>query len=295
MRPVLKRLLAPLAVTLIAAGLAPGAAGAQVVVVDTLVGVRPDVRVEIHNMNGSIEVGAWDQESVRIVARARRGVPVRIDSRGAALVVQSPESLRRGASIDYDVTVPRSAAVEVHGQNSPVTISGVGGRVEVHTINGPVAVSGGRDRVEVHSVNGGIEVTGARGSVVVHTINQGAVVREVVGDVKVSAVNGSVTLERVDSRAVEATNVQGTIRYVGTIYRDGVYRLSSHNGGIVMTLACDASARVTVSTFNGTLQSDCPVTLVEGPKARRFDITLGAGEAQIELTSFNGKIELRRP
>lgn len=284
----------PLAALALALALAPAAASGQDVVVDSLVPMRADARVEIHNANGSVRVGTWDRAAVRVVARSSRPVPVRIDPGGATLVIHTPSAHQR-PSVAYEVTVPRAADVEVHGQNSPVTVTEAGGRVQVHTLNGGVTVRGGRGHVELHSVNGPIEVTGTRGTVAIHTVNDAAILRDVVGDVTVATVNGRVSLERVDSRRVEATNVQGSIVFVGPIHPDGVYRLSSHNGGVAITLPCDASARITASTYNGTLQSDCPVTLQEGPRARRFDITLGAGEAQIVLTSFNGKIELRRP
>lgn len=289
MKRIAYALVAPLLLAL-----TPGAA-AQDVVVDTLVSVGAGTRVELHNMNGAVAVGTWDRSAVRVVARASQSVPIRVELRGSSLMVHVTDARHLMASVRYDVTVPRAADVEVHGQNSGVTMTDAGGRVEIHTVNGPVTVTGGRGRVEVHSVNGGVEVTGTRGDVSVSTVNQGSRVRDVVGDVSVNAVNGAVRMERIDGRRVEASNVQGEIHYVGAVRPDGVYKLSTHSGRLTMTLACDASARVTVSTFNGTLQSDCPVTLVEGPRARRFDITLGAGQAQIELTSFNGKIQLRRP
>ena len=283
-----------IALASLALALAPGAAAAQDVVIDSLVVVRPDARVVIHNANGSVRVGTWERSAVRVVARSSGRVPIRIEP-GAATVVIHTDHPRQRATVAYEVTVPAGADVEVHGQNAPVTVTGAGGGVEVHTLNGGVTVRGGRGRVELHSVNGAVEVTGTRGDLEVHTVNHGAVVRDVVGDVSVTSVNGAVVLEAIDSRRVEATNVQGGVRYSGTVHGDGVYRFSSHNGGVVMALPESASAHVTVSTFNGTLVVDFPVTLDEGPGGKRFDFTLGAGDARIELTSFNGRIELRRP
>lgn len=290
----MKRIWNRIALASLVLALAPAVAAAQEVVIDSLVAVSPDARVEIHNANGSVRVGTWERPAVRIVARASSRVPIRIEPGGTTLVIHSAHPQRR-ATVAYEVTVPRGADVAVHGQNTPVTVTGAEGRVEVHTMNGGVTVRGGRGRVELHSVNGPIEVTGVRGAVEVHTVNQGAVVRDVVGDVSVASVNGAVILEAIDSRNVQATSVQGGVRYAGSVHPDGLYRLSSHNGSVVMALPGDASAHVTVSTFNGTLRVDFPVTLNEGSGGKRFDFTLGSGDARIELTSFNGRIELRRP
>ncbi len=273
--------------------LSQGAAAAQTVVIDTVIGATDGTRLELHTQNGSVQVGSWDRAAIRVVARAKTAAPIRIESRGSHLMVHAPGPRRGNDPVAFDLTVPRSADVSIHGQNAPVTLRDAGGRVEVHTINGAITVNGGRGRVELHSVNGRVEVNGSRGDVSISTVNHGATLRNVSGTISVSAVNGTVRLDGIDSRSVEATTVQGEIHFAGALRSDGVYRLNSHNGLILMRIACDASAHVTVVTYNGSLRSECPVTLTEGPNARRFDITLGAGQAQVELTSFNGKIELR--
>lgn len=289
MRSVPMKLLVPLALAL-----APAPAAGQPSVVDTLVSFRPG-RVEIHNHKGDVKVATWDRDAVRVVARRSAAVPLLIERKGTTLVVRSPTQPVRNAKIDYEITSPRSADLEIHSLHGRVTVTGAGGRVEAHAVNGDVTITGGRDRVEVHSVQGLVEVTGARGDVEVHSVNRGVVLREIAGSVKANVVNGRIELDRVDARRLEVTTVNGPIAYTGPIHADGVYKLNTHNGRIVMVFPRGASARVQVSTFNGTVRSLFPVQLDESDRGKRFGFTLGAGEAQVELTSFNGTIELRRP
>jgi hypothetical protein len=52
---------------------------------------------------------------------------------------------------------------------------------------------------------------------------------------------------------------------------------------------------VSVSTFNGELDSSLPVTIRETSNKRRYDFTIGNGKARLDLESFGGNIHLRRP
>ncbi|MDX1660456.1 MAG: DUF4097 family beta strand repeat-containing protein [Gemmatimonadota bacterium] len=274
----------------------PATTAAQSSTVDTLISVSTDGRLELHNGNGTVEIDTWEQNRVRIRARRSGAAPIRIDKKGVALVVQSPRQMKRDVKIDYTVTVPASMDLTVHGMRSPVTIRGTRGRVEVHTINGEIDLQGGRERVEVHTVNGPVSISGARGRVEVQGVNQSVRLRDFSGEaVSVNAVNGTVTFEDVDARTVQAVTVNGQIRFQGVIRENGSYEMNAHNGGIEIVIPEETSARIHVSTFKGTLRAGFPVTIEEGPQGRRFDLTLGSGEARIDLTSFNGTIELRRP
>lgn len=282
--------------TLAAAVLAPSMAGAQSTAIDTLVSVPADGRLELHNVNGRVTIDTWDRGQVRIRARLDRPTPIRIERRGVALVVQSERQMMVQTKIDYEVTVPATLDLAIHGMRTPVSIRGTQGAVEVHTVNGPIEVRGGRDRIQLHAVNGPVTVVGARGRVEVNGVNQDVTVTNVSGDgVAVNAVNGEVTLTDLDVRTVEATTVNGRIRFAGAIRPDGAYTLGAHNGGIVFEVPEGTSARVQVTTHQGTLHTLFPVTLDEGEHGKRFEFTLGSGRARIELTSFNGTIELRRP
>ncbi|MBW3660588.1 MAG: DUF4097 domain-containing protein [Gemmatimonadetes bacterium] len=276
--------------------LAPAAAAGQAERFETTVEAPARGRLELHNGDGSVTIDTWNRESVRVVARRPSGLPIEVQRKGVAVVVRAPRQMERRASVDYAVTVPRSMDLEIHGMNSPVTIEGTEGRVDVHTIKGNIAVRGGREQVGLHTVNGSVSVVGARASVEVNVVNQAVSLGDVIGtSVGINAVNGAVRLDGVDARRVEVTTVNGKIAFDGSIHPDGVYDLNAHNGGIDMTIPSDASARIQVSTHNGTLHVGFPVTIEEGPIGKRFDFTLGAGRARIELTSFNGTIELRRP
>jgi len=55
-----------------------------------------------------------------------------------------------------------------------------------------------------------------------------------------------------------------------------------------------ANVAVSVSTFNGDFTPCFPVQLT-GKTKHRFNFTIGAGSARLELESFGGDIKICRP
>jgi DUF4097 and DUF4098 domain-containing protein YvlB len=271
----------------------PGAALSQTTTERTI-SVRQGTRLALHTVNGSIRVRAWDRNTVHLVARHDPQARVEIDEEGTTLRVSTHPGGKK-QEVVYTVSVPRAMDLELHAVHAPISVEGASGRVAIHNVKGAIQVRGGNGLVEANSVEGGVSVQGARGRISAHSVNAGVVVADCSGTIEVGAVNGGLRLARIDSRSVEATSVNGGIDYDGSIYRDGVYRFKSHNGGVTVTVPEGVGADVTVSTFNGSFSASFPVTFREAHQGKTFGFVLGTGGAKIELQSFNGPIRLRRP
>jgi DUF4097 and DUF4098 domain-containing protein YvlB len=120
-------------------------------------------------------------------------------------------------------------------------------------------------------------------------------VERVRGDLAVQTVNGDVSLAAITSGSVEASTVNGDITFDGAIQNGGRYELSTHQGDIAITMPETANATVSVNTFNGSFESDYPVTLTGKNQRRKFSFTIGNGSARVDLESFGGDIRLARP
>jgi hypothetical protein len=55
-----------------------------------------------------------------------------------------------------------------------------------------------------------------------------------------------------------------------------------------------SNVSVAVSTFDGEFDASFPVQITE-TRRRRFTFTIGSGSARLELETFDGDIQLRRP
>lgn len=125
------------------------------------------------------------------------------------------------------------------------------------------------------------------------TVNGDVIATDLPADAEVSTVNGDIEVSA--AGGVEATTVNGSID--ATLGSNGWaedLEFTTVNGGIRVTLPNNTDANVKATTVNGSVESDFPVT-VQG-KMRRGSMQgrIGKGGPEIEMTTVNGSIELRK-
>jgi DUF4097 and DUF4098 domain-containing protein YvlB len=262
---------------------------------DTTVTVKPGMRLELNNFGGMIAVTTWSRNAVRVAADHSSRVEIEIDASDPSFEIRATH--RRGipTTVDYQLTVPKWMALELSGVNTDMSIENSEGEVEVQSVQGEVSVIGGTKNVTANSVEGAVRIEGASGKIECSSVNGNVHIERSTGPVVASSVNGEIVLDRIDSDDVEASTINGTVSYDGVIKDGGSYRFSTHNGDVAVTVPEGANATVSVATFSGEFSSGFPIQLRETKHGKRFNFTLGNGDARIELESFQGGIRLRRP
>ena len=128
----------------------------------------------------------------------------------------------------------------------------------------------------IESINGGIVVDTMRGHVDIETTNGGISLTNISATARARTVNGGISAVLADDA------FDGDILDVRTI-----------NGGIVMEIPEDFSARLDVETVNGGVSSDFPVTR-EGQRNREVSATLGSGGPLIRARTVNGGVQINQ-
>jgi len=259
---------------------------------DTTAAVKPGTRLVIENFGGNVAVSTWTRNAVRIEAEHSTHSEIDIESAESALRIVT--SGRRGVpgSVDMHITMPKWMDLKVSGVYTGVSVEGSEGEVRASTVRGDLSVNGGRGFVVLESVQGDVVARNTRARLKLSSVNQGVEVSNAQGEVHAESVNGDVMLSGIISSMVDASSVNGGICYRGSIARDGHYHFSTHNGDVDLGLPDDASATVSVSTFSGDFDSAFPAKLFDSG-GRRFNMTLGAGDAEIMLETFQGTVHLR--
>lgn len=262
---------------------------------DTAFVVQRGARLDVENFSGDIIVEAWSRDVVRV--RAEHNARDRIEIQATGSVVSIRARARRGMpdAVDYAIQVPRWMRLNLNGVNAEIRVSGIEGDVTAHTIHGDVAVRGGSGTVSLHSVNGDVSLSGARGRVEAASVNGDVDLTDIEGDVAAETTNGDLRLERVDGASVEGTTVSGDVDFIGPIQNQGRYRFTTHSGDVTATVQEGANVTVSVATFSGEFESAFPLTLQEFRQGKRFQFTIGTGSARLDVESFSGTIQLRRP
>ncbi|MDA2807892.1 DUF4097 family beta strand repeat-containing protein [Nocardiopsis suaedae] len=175
-------------------------------------------RVVIDNRTpGEVTVTAADTDAVEVRTELERSLlfepAATLDERGGEVRADAScqAALMSACSVDYDVTVPRDAEVEVSTVGGEVELVGLGGTVRVDSVSGPVEAEdlGGDARLETTS--GPVEVKGATGSLEAHTVS------------------GPIEMEGLDIGGLVAETTSGTIEAEGAF---DTADLESTSGGI---------------------------------------------------------------
>jgi DUF4097 and DUF4098 domain-containing protein YvlB len=263
---------------------------------DTTVSVNPTARLEMNQLSGSIVVRTWDRDVMRVQAEHGSRDRVEIESRGDVVTVRTRRQRGIPTFVDYEITIPASMSVNLGGVEMEIDVDGVNGDVTVQSIEGDITVRRAGGHVDVNGVEGDFIVAGARGGARVHGVDGDIQVSDVVGDLTVETIDGEVTLEGIQATNVDVSTVDGDILYTGVIRDGGQYRLTSHDGNVVLAVIGAINATVSVATFDGDFEAapDFQVQLTEVRPGRRFSFVLGNGSAEIELESFDGSIRLIR-
>jgi hypothetical protein len=264
---------------------------------DTAVAVSRGSRLDVGTGSVAVrvEVRAWDRDEVAV--DANRGV--RLTRDGTLVRVRPAPSGRgqpgRGEQATYRISVPAWLPVTVDSNRASVFVDGVTADVSVETVNGSVRIRGSEGRVSAHSMQGTVTIEEARGTVDASSMNDDVRVSGATGQLQLEAVNGDIRVIGGQLRDVLATSVNGSLDFESSVLPDGLYRLSTHNGRIRMTVQDGASATVSASTYAGEFRTTFPVAITERTRNGRSTFVIGSGSARIEVSSFNGSIEFRRP
>lgn len=281
-----------MSVTLLAGLLAASLAQQQT---DTTFAVRAGSRIEVETFGGSITVRSWNRNDVRVQAEHGRRDIIDIDARGSAVRIEAEGHMGVAKDVRFMLTVPRSSHIDASGVQTDIDVEGVTGDVDAETVQGQIRVIGGA-RLKLESVEGDVVISGARGRVEASTVNRGIRVNDVVGDLDLETVNGPIVVQKVQSSSVDVSTVNGRIVYDGTLRDGGDYALATHNGAIWVVVPNGTNAAVSISTFNGELDTTFEIPRFESNARRRsYNFVLGTGKAQLDLETFGGDINLRRP
>lgn len=262
---------------------------------DTTIAVPAGTSLSVNNFGGGISVHGWSENRVKVHGETGRRGRVEVSLVGSTVVVKTGSREGAPSVIDLDITVPVAMALNLSGTYADISVEGVQGAISAETVNGEVNVKGGKGIITLQSIQGGVTLADASGRIEVNSVNESVELTNVSGEIKVETTNGDVSLTGIQSASVDAGTINGDVLYEGTVTDGGSYSFGSHNGDITVSIPERANVTITTATANGDIDAsfDLPMTPSQGKHRKTFK--LGTGSARMELESFQGDIELRRP
>ncbi len=261
---------------------------------DTTFDVTPTARLEVRNHAGEIFIRTWDRSAVRVEASHGSRDKVKVHNSRSAVEIKSESRYGPADVVDYEITIPRTMSVDVWGIYTDISVDGARSGVRVETLEGDIVLRNCEGEIRLSSVEGEVVLQRSKGRVEVNSVEESIEITDFEGEIVAESIDGDIRLEDVASNSVEAKTVDGDIFYTGTIVDDGRYRLTTHDGDVIVAIAENINATVSVATFDGEFEASFPIELSRAEAGRRFSFTIGDGSARIELHSFDGDIQLVR-
>jgi DUF4097 and DUF4098 domain-containing protein YvlB len=262
---------------------------------DTTIAVPAGASLSVNNFGGGITVHGWSENRVKVHGETGRRGRVEVSLVGNTVVVKTGSREGAPSVIDLDITVPQSMELNLSGTYADITVDGVQGPISAETVNGEVNVRGGKGNVTLHSIQGSVTLADASGRIEVNSVNEDVELTNVSGEIKVETTNGGVMMTGIQSSSVDAGTINGDVVYEGTVKDGGSYSFGSHNGDISVSIPEGANVTVTTATANGDIDASFALPLTNTTGKHRKTFKIGSGSARMELESFQGDINMRRP
>lgn len=259
---------------------------------DTTIPLDGRERLSVEAAGGSVVVGVWDRNEVRIQGEHSSRTYIGIEIGRTTIQVES--EARRGPAniVDYRITIPRSLALSVEGMYTDITIEGANGEIEAETVQGDVTIRGGRGSVRASSANGVITVEGAEGRIDIESAGADIVIRDSAGELLAESAGGDVIMENVRATSVDAGSVGGRVYFDGMPQPSGTYFFGSHGGSVTVVVPETAAVSFNVASVHGSISSNLPGSPARFERGQRHTFDVNGGGALIEVETFGGRIQL---
>lgn len=133
-----------------------------------------------------------------------------------------------------------------------------------------------------------------RADLALETHNGGISISEVNGKIDFNALNGGVVLKKVGGAVRGSTTNGGLIVELSGDRWDGeTLDVRTTNGGVVMSVPENYSAKLETGTVNGSINVDFPVT-VQGRINKQLAVNLGSGGPTVKAMTTNGGVRIKR-
>lgn len=215
-------------------------------------------KLDLEEVNGSVEVDAGDPGKITLEARVRyAGVaPSQEENQGFFETTIKGDSLRIGrrrhggqfrlpfiggreVMIDYTLRVPADTELEIETINGEIDVAGISARASLESVNGAVkVVAVGTSPLDAHTVNG-----------------------------------------EVSARFVKD--------FLGA-------RVRTVNGGVHVTLPAESSFTCELTQVNGGFESNFPLSIRSSKSNRAVSGVVNGGRYPLTIKTVNGEIDLVR-
>ena len=238
--------------------------------------IRHTIGVEgtfsLHNVSGDIRLRGTDTDEVLVHARSSHGrsdsLPLIVRRTDGGLRIEVEQGSfdmlglsRRRVGIEFDVTLPRAARVEVNAVSSDIEAHRLSADQAYKTVSGDVTVEGHGGRVSLTTVSGDVDLAADQQL-----------------EPSVATTSGDVSISAPSVSALQVRTVSGDTRIRSGFLPDAGHRVESVSGDLLV----EARSGLTLDVRRG----------IDVASGRNRRMVAGDGSAELRFRSLSGDVHL---
>lgn len=280
------------------------------------VAAERNVNLKFCISEGTLKINGWDRNEVRIFARSGRKFGIRVlerspESGNATWIWATPTAIEgqtaanRGECLSgetVEMDVPHGATLNFQGRSATTSVDSVHkvslkiveGNISLRNITGGISATALQGDLIVSNSSGSVSLDSTTGNVIAYGVKP----LETSDLLKVKTNSGSIMLQRVGHRQIEANSITGSLQFEGGFLVGGIYNFKTSNGAIRMLVPENGSCTVSAAYGFGSFNAAIPVeTVTENvtPGGKIVVARIGSGElCNVSLTTSSGRILIAR-
>jgi DUF4097 and DUF4098 domain-containing protein YvlB len=265
--------------------------------------VAADALVDVENVQGRVDVTAWDRNEVELVAvleSDKDQLEYEATDQQVRIKVSRPDrKYRHDEDEDAILTlrVPKGARLAVDTVSADIRIAGVRGEQRIGTVSGTLDTQAYDEAVDVRAVSGDITVAGTGGKAVVRSesVSGSTAVEGIRGSYEGKVVSGEIRATVAAASRLRLGAVSGDIAVTSDLTPDARVDMESISGEIGLIVKPPVNAEFEIESFSGDIEScfggKARATSKYGPGSE-LRMTQGNGGARVHLQTLSGDISV---
>ncbi|MGO2128717.1 MAG: DUF4097 family beta strand repeat-containing protein [Pseudoalteromonas prydzensis] len=281
-------------------------------------------RIFIDNQRGDVRIEGWDKPQLQITGELddkAQGYRLEVAGDRIEFIVKMPRNNNNGWNSgdgsQLVIYMPKSSELEFTGVNATISAKNLIAGADIDVVNGDINLQNISGNISVDTVNGDVSAIGLKGDIRYETVNGEINDKDSQGTLRFTAVNGDIK-SKTAAQEVRLENVNGDIDFAFVALKS--LRISTVNGeseihinellkGAQITyesvsgdadfyFPANVSARFEIEAHaNGKiineLSNDKAKKAKYGPSSD-LEFAVNGGDADIEIDTISGRIELRK-
>ncbi len=275
--------------------------------------VQPGVQLKVSTSGGDIHVSSSNDPVVKVVAKERiragseaeadevlKKLDLKIEQSGNTVEATSSYESTMGfhfggnpVEVDFVVTVPSSASVDLKTSGGDVVVGNLEGAVRAHTSGGDIKLDSIGGEVDATTSGGNVVLNEGRGSVRLSTSGGNVSAERVVGPASLKTSGGDIKVESVENTLVAETS-GGDVRAGFSGALKGDCKLSTSGGQVKAIVGKGVGFHLDASTSGGEVDASGVTITIDHGGMGKSDLAgeVNGGGPLLKLRSSGGDIKV---